>query len=128
MELGRAGLAGGGEIGACHAAPQRDDAGAEDAQRPLYAQLNGLTTVGQEIAVLVDGSQAHGGTVPGGAVGQDGIVDGAFQPDALHRLLHDGADGPAMPHGLEAVNGGGAAQHTDIFVVKLHQLIPAQAQ
>ena len=35
--------AGGGEIGACHAAPQRDDAGAKDAQRPLYAQLNGLT-------------------------------------------------------------------------------------
>ena len=67
VELGRAGLAGGGEIGACHAAPQRDDAGAKDAQRPLYAQLNGLTTIGQEIAVLVDGPQAHGGTVPGGA-------------------------------------------------------------
>ena len=33
-----------------------------------------------------------------------------------------------MPHGLEAVDGGGAAQHADIFVVKLHQLVPAQAQ
>ena len=63
VEFGRAGLAGGGEIGACHAAPQRDDAGAEDAQRPLHAQLDGLAAVGQEVAVLVDGPEAVGRSV-----------------------------------------------------------------
>ena len=33
-----------------------------------------------------------------------------------------------MPHRLEAVDGGGAAQHADIFVVELQQLVPAQTQ
>ena len=78
MEHGPASLAGGSQIGARHTAPQRHDAGAQDLHGAFHAELNSLAAVGQEVAVLVDGPQADGGAVPGGAVGQDGVVDGAF--------------------------------------------------
>ena len=98
VQHGAARFAGGGKVGARHAAAQRHHAGTNDLQRAVHAQLNGFAAVGQQAAVLVDGAQADSGAVPGGAVGEDGVVHGAFQPDALHRFPHHGAHGvPSAP-------------------------------
>ena len=128
VQHGPPGLAGGGQIGAAHAAPQRYDGRPQDLHGALGAQLHGLAAVGQQVAVLVDGAQADSGTVPGGAVGQDGVVHHAFQPDALHRLPHHGAHRPTVPDGLKAVFGGRAAQHADVLVVHPQHIVPAQPQ
>ena len=61
VQHGASGLAGGGKVGACHAAPQGHHAGAKNFQRPVHGQADGLAAVGQQVTVLVDGAQADGG-------------------------------------------------------------------
>ena len=128
VQHGTACFTGGGKVGARHAAPQGDDGRAQDLYRAFHAELNGLAAVGQQVAVLVDGPQADRRAVPGGAVGQDGVVHHAFQPDRLHRLLDHGADGAPVPDCLEPVDAGRPAQHADVFVVHPEQVVCAQPQ
>ena len=52
VQHGASGLAGGGKIGARHAAPQGHHAGAKNFQRPFHGQADGLAAVGQQVARL----------------------------------------------------------------------------
>ena len=48
VQHGAARFAGGGKVGARHAAAQRHHAGTNDLQRAVHAQLNGFAAVGQQ--------------------------------------------------------------------------------